>query len=53
MTFFENENSAWQCLRETEETFEELSLQFCKMIKKSDPRIGRTPKPKKLKAKKK
>jgi hypothetical protein len=52
VTFFENENSAWQCLRETEEDFEELSLQFCKMIKKGDPMIGRIPKPKKIKSKK-
>ena len=53
VTFFENENSAWQCLRETEEEFEALALQFCKMIKKGDPSIGRIPKPKKLKSKKK
>ena len=49
VTFFENENSAWQCLRETEEDFEELSLLFCKMIKKGAPRIGRIPKQKKIK----
>ena len=53
VTFFESEDSVWQCLRETEEEFEELALTFCKMIKKRDPRIGRTPKPKKLKTKNK
>lgn len=53
VSFFENENSAWQCLRETDDDFEELALRFCKMIKKGDPRIGRIPKPKKSKAKKK
>ncbi len=51
VTFFENENSAWQCLGETEEDFEELCLKFCSLIKKGDPRIGRIPKAKKLKSK--
>lgn len=49
VSFFSDENSAWQCLHETNEDFEPLALQFCKMIKKGDPRIGRIPKPKKKK----
>ncbi len=52
VTFFNNENSAWQNIRETEPDFEEVSLEICKLIKKGDPRIGRVPKPKKLKTKK-
>lgn len=51
VSFFEDENSAWQCLREKETDFEPLALEFCKMIKRGDPRIGRIPKPKKIKAK--
>jgi hypothetical protein len=46
VSFFENENSAWQCLPESHPDFEELALKFCKMIQKGDPRIGRLPKPK-------
>ena len=47
VSFFEDENSAWQCLPESHPDFEELALKFCKIIKKGDPRIGRIPKPKK------
>lgn len=49
VSFFSAEDSAWQCLHETNEDFEPLALEFCKMIKKGDPRIGRMPKPKKKK----
>ena len=47
VSFFQDENSAWQCLPESEPEFEELALKFCKMIKRGDLRIGRIPKPKK------
>ncbi len=49
VSFFENENSAWQCLPQDNPEFEELALQFCAMIRKKDPRIGRVPKPKRTK----
>lgn len=51
VSFFENENSAWQCLPESHEDFESLALKFCRLIKKGDPRIGRIPKPKSKKKK--
>ena len=50
VTFFEDENSVWQVLREKEEDFEELGLQFCSMIKKKHPWMGRVPKTKKRKS---
>ena len=54
VSFFQDENSAWQCLPESHPDFEELALKFCKMIQKGDPRIGRLPKQKsKPKSKKK
>jgi hypothetical protein len=54
VSFFPDENSAWQCLPESHPDFEDLALKFCKMIQKGDPRIGRLPKPKsKSKPKKK
>jgi hypothetical protein len=53
VSFFENENSAWQCLPESNPDFEELVLKFCKMIKRGDVRIGRLPKPKKKQTNKK
>jgi hypothetical protein len=46
VSFFENENSAWQCLALDRPDFEELALEFCALIRKGDPRIGRTPKAK-------
>jgi len=49
VSFFEDDNSAWQVLRETDIDFEPLALEFCKLVKKGDPRIGRMPKPKKKK----
>jgi hypothetical protein len=52
VSFFQDENSAWQCLPESEPEFEELALKFCKMIKRGDLRIGRIPKPKKKSKKK-
>lgn len=53
VSFFADENSAWQCLPEECEDFESLALKFCSMIKRGDPRIGRLPKPKKKKPVKK
>ena len=49
VSFFPDENSAWQCLPEEHPDFEVLALKFCSMVKKGDPRIGRLPKPKKKK----
>ncbi len=34
----------WQVLGEDLDNFEEVALQICALIKKKDPRIGRTPK---------
>ena len=47
VSFFENENSAWQNLPEECSEFEEVALELCKMIKKGTPLIGRVPKQKK------
>ena len=44
--------TAWQVLRDNSEDFEELAFYICKLIKKRDPRIGRTPKARPLKRKK-
>jgi hypothetical protein len=49
VSFFENENSAWQVLHESEPDFEEICLAFCRMVRKNDQRIGRIPKQKKMK----
>jgi len=53
VSFFENENSAWQCLPQDDPNFEETALQVCALIRKRDPRIGRTPKPKRIRGRKK
>lgn len=45
--------TAWQVLGEDLENFEEVALQICELIKKKDPRIGRTPKARLKKARKK
>jgi len=47
VSFFEDPDSAWQVLHETDPAFEETALQFCSMIKKGTPLIGRVPKQKK------
>jgi hypothetical protein len=49
VSFFEDPNSAWQTLHESEPEFEELALKLCALIRKRDPRIGRIPKRKKPK----
>ena len=49
VSFFENENSAWQCLPASNPRFEELALHFCAMARRGDPRIGRIPKTKQTK----
>lgn len=36
--------TAWQVLGEDVSNFEEVAIQICDLIKKRDPRIGRTPK---------
>jgi hypothetical protein len=38
--------TAWQVLGEDSEHFEEVALEICELIKRKDPRIGRTPKSK-------
>ncbi len=53
VSFFENPDSAWQTLHESEPEFEELALKLCGMIRKRDVRIGRVPKVKKAKRKSK
>ena len=53
LTLFGKSPTAWQVLRETDPDFEEAALKFCELIKKRDPRIGRIPKVKAFKKKKK
>jgi hypothetical protein len=43
--------SGWQIIPMDSETFEEEVLKACELIKKDDPRIGKIPKPKKIKSK--
>jgi hypothetical protein len=43
VSFFENENAAWQCLPQSCPEFEELALRICGLVRKGDPRIGRVP----------
>lgn len=45
--------SHWQILHDDLENFEEVSLQICELIRKRDPRIGRTPKTRMKKSKSK
>jgi hypothetical protein len=47
VSFFEDPDSAWQALHESEPEFEETALKLCGMVRKGDPRIGRVPKRKK------
>ncbi len=51
VSFFENENSAWQNLPEECPEFEEVAFELCKMIKKGTRLIGRVPKQKKSRGK--
>lgn len=46
VSFFEDPDSAWQVLPESEPEFEEIALKLCALIRKRDPRIGRVPKKK-------
>lgn len=39
--------SGWQVIPVASETFEDEVLRVCAMVKKADPRVGKTPKPKK------
>jgi hypothetical protein len=43
--------TGWQVLPADAKDFEESVLKACELIRKSDPRIGKIPKPKKSKAK--
>jgi len=36
--------TSWQMLSEDLENFEDVALQICELIRRKDPRIGRTPK---------
>jgi len=45
--------TGWQVLGEDLANFEEVCLQICELIQKRDPRIGKTPKSRLRKAKKK
>jgi hypothetical protein len=47
VSFFEDPDSAWQVLPESQPEFEEIALKLCAMIRKRDPRIGRVPKARK------
>jgi len=38
--------TGWQVLPSDADDFEELAIRACKLIRKSDPRIGKIPKPK-------
>ena len=49
VSFFEDPNAAWQCLPEGSAEFESLALEFCALIRKGDPRIGRVPQSKRTK----
>ena len=44
LQMFGQSPTAWQVVRETLPDFEEVCLQICELIRKKDPRIGRTPK---------
>jgi hypothetical protein len=46
LQMFGTSPTAWQVLGEDIETFEEAALKICELIRKKDPRIGRTPKSK-------
>jgi hypothetical protein len=39
--------TSWQVLPESEEGFEQEAFAFCELIRAGDPRIGKTPKPRK------
>lgn len=60
LEMFGTSPTAWQVLGEDVANFEEVALQICELIKRRDPRIGRTPKnrlkkptPRKIKSAKK
>ena len=46
LEMFGTSPTAWQVIGEDISNFEEVCLQICEMIRKRDPRIGRTPKTK-------
>ena len=43
--------TGWQNLPEDDPRFEEMTLKVCALIRENDPRIGKIPKPKKLRPK--
>ena len=50
ISVFGGTESGWQNLPAESETFEEEVMKACKLITNGDPRIGKTPKPRKKKA---
>jgi hypothetical protein len=50
---FGNKESAWQVLPVDADDFEEMAGKVCELILRNDPRIGKIPKTKTVKAKKK
>lgn len=44
LQMFGTSPTAWQVLGEDLSNFEEVALQICEMIRRRDPRLGRTPK---------
>ena len=49
ISVFGGAESGWQNLPVDDENFEEAAMKVCKLIIKGDPRIGKTPKPRKKK----
>ena len=47
ISVFGRTESGWQNLPEDDENFEEAVMKICKLIMRGDPRIGKTPKPRK------
>ena len=50
ISVFGGTESGWQNLPVGDENFEEAVMKLCKLILKGDPRIGKTPKPRKKKS---
>ncbi len=47
ITVFGPGESGWQVIPVASETFEEEVLRLCALVRKADPRVGKTPKPRK------
>jgi hypothetical protein len=50
ISVFGGAESGWQNLPADDENFEEAVMKVCKLIMRGDPRIGKTPKPRKKNA---